>query len=226
MMFSLPRGPRSNITLHLASHLLPVAGRQSLSPPALLSSIVGCVLISKGYLGRQGAWVKGPCTGALWCMCVSSRFFSHSSCRLPSHPFCLILSDLSLILSSACFSFSMLLKVCPPPCYHLQLWYFSIVCRLLAVRLYLNRLSDRLSDVSFKLYLYPSKNRQTLSPTRWPRVNSPAKIMKLDDISIFCQIKSLSFRGAQLYFNKQISTKEPDVRRKQNTFFEWLSPIQ
>lgn len=102
----------------------------------------------------------------------------------------------------------------------------SIVCRLLAVRLHLNRLSDRLSDVSFKLYLYSSKNRQTSSPTQWPWVNSPAKIMKLDNISIFCQIKSLSFRGTQLYFTKQISTKEPDVRRKLNKLFEWLSPVQ
>lgn len=153
-------------------------------------------------------------------------FFPLFMSSLPSHLFCLFLSDLSSILSSACFRFSMLLKICPPPCYHLQLWYFSIVCRLLAVRLHLNRLSDRLSDVSFKLYLYSSKNWQPLSPTQWPWVNSPAKIMKLDNISIFCQIKSLSFRGAQLYFTKQISTKEPDVRRKQNKLFEWLSPVQ
>lgn len=152
-------------------------------------------------------------------------FFPLFMSSLPSHLFCLVLSDLSPILSSASFSFSMLLKICPPPCYHLQLWYISIVCCLLAVRLHLNRLSDRLSDVSFKLYLYSSKNRQTSSPTQWPRVNSPAKIMKLD-ISIFWQIKSLSFTEAQLYFTKQISTEEPDLRRKQNKLFEWLSLVQ
>ncbi len=40
------------------------------------SSIMGCCLdLSKGYLGRQGAWVKGPCTGALCCMRASNRFF-------------------------------------------------------------------------------------------------------------------------------------------------------
>ncbi len=144
----------------------------------------------------------------------------------PSHLFCLLLSDLSPIPSSACFSFLKCLKICPPPFYPLQLWYFSIVCRLLAVRLDLNRLSDRLSDVSFKLYLYSSKNWQTLSPTQQPRVNSPAKIMKLYDISIFCQIKSLSFREAQLYFTKQISTKEQDVMRKRNKPFKRLWSVQ
>ncbi len=181
---------------------------------------MGCCLdLSKGYLGRQGAWVKGPCTGALWCMRVSSRFFLLFMSSLRSHRFCLFLSDLSLIPSSACFSFLKCLKICPPPFYHFQLWYVSIVCRLLAMRLDLYRLSDRLSDVSFKLYLYSSKNWQTLSPTRRTRVNSPAKIIKLDDISIFCQINSLSFREAQLYF-KQISTKEQDAMRKQNKPFK------
>lgn len=60
------------------------------------SSIVGCVLISKGYLGRQGAWVKGPCTGALWCMHVSSRFF----------PTLHVKSPVSSVLSSLKWSLS------------------------------------------------------------------------------------------------------------------------
>ncbi len=147
-------------------------------------------------------------------------FFLLFMSSLRSHRFCLLLSDLPPIPSSACFSFLKCLKICPPPFYTFQLWYVSIVCRLLAMRLDLNRLSDRLSDVSFKWYLYSSKNWQTLSPTRRTRVNSPAKIIKLDDISIFCQINSLSFREAQLYFTKQISTKEQDVMRKQNKPFK------
>lgn len=224
MMFSFPQGPRSNATLHLASHLLPAAGRQSLSPPALLSSLVGCVLISKGYLGRQGAWVKEPCTGALWCMRVSSRFFSTLHVKSPVSS---VLSSLKWRLSDfviRLFLFFNAFENLPiSPSHPFQLWYSSIVCHLLAMRLDLNRLSDRLSDVSFKLYLYSSKKK--INRRRWPRVNSPAKIMKLDDISIFCQIKSLSFGGAQLYF-KQISRKVQDARRKLNQSFDWLSPIQ
>ncbi len=182
---------------------------------------MGCCLdLYKGYLGRQGAWVKGPCTGALWCMRVSSRFFPTLHVKSPVSS---VLSSLKRPLSDSVvclFLFLKCLKICPPPFYTFQLWYVSIVCRLLAMRLDLNRLSDRLSDVSFKWYLYSSKNWQTLSPTRRTRVNSPAKIIKLDDISIFCQINSLSFREAQLYFTKQISTKEQDVMRKQNKPFK------
>lgn len=106
--------------------------------------VVGCVLISKGYLARQGAWVKRPCTGALWCMCISSFFFffvPHSSHQVSS-----VLSFPKWSLLSACFSVFLHWKNLPS---FLQIWYFSIVCRLLAVRLDLNRLCDRLSEVFF-----------------------------------------------------------------------------
>lgn len=105
--------------------------------------VVGCVLISKGYLARQGAWVKRPCTGALWCMCISSFFFFlFHTLHIKSHLFCPFLSDLHCQLVSVLLHWKNL------PSF-LQIWYFSIVCRLLAVRLDLNRLCDRLSEVFF-----------------------------------------------------------------------------